>query len=240
MTESRLSVQRRLALYGTGTHACAYLPERTAATQFVDPHSPLSTGAYSVLIDQGFRRSGQYLYRPDCPGCNACQSLRIPVGEMQLRRRHRRCLRRSADLQVRRAPAGYDQDHFALYRKYVSARHAGGEMDDPDPRKYLEFLTAPWCDTGFYEFRRGDRLLAVSVVDELPAGLSAVYTFFDPDEAARGLGQLAILWLYQYAARLGLPYLYLGYWIAECQKMAYKAEFRPHEVYRGERWVRVG
>lgn len=236
MTEPRISVQRRLALYGTGTHPCAYLPERTAATQFVDPHSPLSTGAYSVLVEQGFRRSGQYLYRPDCPACSACQSLRIPVGDLQLRRRHRRCLRRNAGVEIQRVPPGYDPSHFELYRRYVSQRHPGGEMDDPDPRKYLEFLTAPWCNTGFYEFREDGRLLAVSVVDELPAGLSAVYTFYDPAFEPRGLGMLAILWLHDYAQRLGLPHLYLGYWIADCGKMAYKAEYRPHEVFRHGRW----
>ncbi|KAB7627515.1 arginyltransferase [Alkalilimnicola sp. S0819] len=231
--------QARLSLFGTGPHPCAYLTERVAQTQFVDPGARLSTPRYSALVQRGFRRSGQYVYRPRCPECSACQSLRVPVAEFTPRRRHQRCLRRNADLQVRRAPAHFDEEHFALYRRYVASRHAGGDMDDPDPHKYMDFLHAPWCDTGFYEFRAAGRLMAVTVVDELPAGLSAVYTFFDPEASGRGLGTLAILWLMQYSRRLGLPHVYLGYWIGESPKMAYKADYHPHEIYTRDVWRRV-
>ncbi len=230
---------RRLAVYATGEHACAYLPERTARTLFVDPREPLSGGTYDHLMLQGFRRSGDYIYRPSCPNCSACQSLRIPVKAFRYSRRHRRCIKRNAAVTVHAAPPQFRSEHFELYRRYIAARHPGSQMDDLSAEQYYEFLTAAWCDTVFYEFRDQGELIAVTVTDHLPNSLSAVYTFFDPDRSAQSLGTLAILWLIDEARRSRLPHVYLGYWIAECDKMRYKSDFRPHEIFTSKGWQRV-
>lgn len=230
---------RRLSLYITGEHECAYLPDRTARTVFVDPSFPLKNGHYSTLIRQGMRRSGRYVYHPGCPHCDACQSLRVPVSEFQPRRRQRRCWQRNADLQSIVRSAAFHQEHFDLYRRYLTARHPGGGMDAHDETGYTDFLMSPWAETRFVEFRLDGDLVAVTVIDLVADGFSAVYTFFDPLEARRGLGSYAILWQIDAARRYGLDYVYLGYWIAECDKMRYKADYQPCEVYRSGAWERL-
>lgn len=231
---------RPVSIYATGEHPCAYLDHRLARTLFVDPRQALSTPIYSSLVEQGFRRSGDYVYRPGCRGCSACKSLRIPVRDFRLSRRHRRCLTANGDVCVHVIPPTFRSEHFELYRRYVAQRHAGSQMADPTPQQYLEFLTTSWGESLFYEFREHGRLLAVSAVDQLTSGLSAVYTFYEPSCSRRSLGTLAIVWLIREAQQLGLDYLYLGYWIGESAKMRYKADFRPHEIFDGTAWRRVG
>jgi arginine-tRNA-protein transferase len=193
---------------------------------------------YTRLIERGFRRSGRHFYRPHCPECRECVSLRIPVAAFKMRRYQRRLWQRNAHLAVTIRSPDYRDDHFDLYQRYVQQRHTGGGMDDPDPLAYANFLCGNWCDTVFLEFRRDGQLLAVSVVDRLEHSLSAVYTFFDPSLRRDGLGTYAILWQIDHAARLGLDWVYLGYWIEGCAKMRYKTEFRPFELYEQGRWRR--
>ena len=224
------------AFFASPPHPCHYLPGRQAVTLFADPRAPLNPALYAQLIDYGFRRSGEHLYRPRCPGCHECIPVRVPVGRFERSRRQRRTWCRNQDLTVSRHAPTYAQEHFALYRRYVGARHSGGGMDDASPERYLEFLRSGWSDTEFYEFRAGQALLAVAVVDRLPQGLSAVYTFFDPQESRRSLGSYAILWEIEAARREGLPWLYLGYWVQDCRKMSYKGDYRPLQAYRDGRW----
>lgn len=228
-----------LVFYASPPHACSYLPAREAVTLFADPHSPMNPSLYSVLAKLGFRRSGNYVYRPRCPTCDACRPARIPVHEFQPDRSQRRAVRRNQDLAVSVLPAQYQEEHYRLYRKYIHRRHADGGMDVDDPTRYLEFLGSRWMDTRFVEFRLQERLLMVAVIDLMHDGLSAVYTFFDPDEASRSLGTQAVLWQVEEARRRQLPYVYLGYWIAESPHMAYKKRFRPLEVYEGGRWQKL-
>jgi arginine-tRNA-protein transferase len=164
--------------------------------------------------------------------------VRIPVRDFSPRRIQRRVLQRNADIQMHERPAAFDPQHYALYQRYTAARHEDGDMADASPTGYLGFLRADWCDTRFFEFRLGDRLVAVAVTDLAGDGLSAVYTFFDPEMAARSLGSYAILRQIEHARALGLPYLYLGYWIRDSRKMAYKAAYRPIELWRAARWQR--
>ena len=145
----------------------------------------------------------------------------------------------SSDLTLIPKPPTYHREHFELYERYVNARHSGGSMENPDRDSYLEFLTSGWADSVFYEFRQASRLLAVAVVDHLQDGLSAVYTFFDPEEGARSLGRLAVLKQVELARALQLKWLYLGYWIEECRKMSYKREYAPLEVLRDGQWERL-
>jgi len=229
----------RIPLLATGDHDCPYLPDRYARTSFVDPGASLNPALYRTLLDRGFRRSGPYLYRPVCRACNACETLRIPVAEFRPRRWQRRCLRRNADLRVDAVPARFNAEHYSLYARYVSTRHAGGSMDDPTPTAYQTFLIASWCETVFLEFRDGRRLVAVAVVDWLGDALSAVYTFYDPELMHRGLGTYAILREIEIARSEGMKWLYLGYWIEGCARMSYKADFRPHEVLGATGWRRA-
>jgi leucyl-tRNA---protein transferase len=227
------------AFFASPSHACHYLPGRQAVTLFADPGAPLSTSLYGRLIEHGFRRSGEYLYRPRCPHCQECIPVRVPVARFEWTRRYRRTWHRNRDLRTVWLPPAYDDEHFALYRRYVGTRHPGAGMDDADPERYMEFLTSSWCDTQFLELRNEGGLLAVAVVDRLPHGLSAVYTFFDPREAWRSLGRYAILCQIEAARREGLPWLYLGYWIKDCLKMSYKGEYHPLQAYRNGRWEEV-
>lgn len=228
-----------LKFYATQPHACSYLPREQATTLFLDPSQPMDAGVYAELSDMGFRRSGDHLYRPHCQHCRACVPARIPAAEFQPDRQQKRILKRNADLQVRRLEAGFEEEHYALYARYIEVRHADGDMYPPSREQYLSFLVRDLPFTRFYEFRLGERLMAVAVTDELPNGLSAVYTFYDPDEERRSLGRYAILWQIGETARRGLKAVYLGYWIKDCRKMNYKTQYRPLELLVNQRWVKL-
>lgn len=230
---------RELDLYLTPPHSCSYFDNREAATLFADPDAKLDMPTYQWLIDQGFRRSGEHIYRPNCPSCDDCTSIRIPVKAWRPRRSQRRAWNQIADrLETYTLPPRFDQNHYDLYCSYIENRHPDGDMADSTPESYIRFLTAEWCTTRFVEFRLDGRLLGVAVTDHLPMGLSAVYTFFDPEQEAVSPGIIAILWQIQEARRLGLSWLYLGYWIHDCRKMAYKNHFRPFETFVDGRWIR--
>lgn len=220
-------------------HACSYLPGRTATSLFLDPRQPLDSRQYAGFMRLGFRRSGDLIYRPHCRECTACIPVRVPVDEFVPNRGQRRVWKRNQDLNVIARPPAYQSEHFALYQRYQAQRHPGGGMDDPDPQKYMNFLGSKHINTVFYEFRRNHELLAVAVTDLLPDGLSAVYTFFAPEEKQRGLGVYALLWQIEHARERGLPWLYLGYWIRECAKMSYKSQYRPLEAFIQGRWLRL-
>ncbi len=226
-----------LGLLLSPEHDCGYLPGQQSTTLFVDPMHPMDTFTYEELLQRGFRRSGHNVYRPFCASCSACLSARVPVKRFQETRSLRRVWKRNRDLTVMERLPIFRIEHFNLYKRYIGSRHAGGPMDNPDYNDFLDFLTSPWSETRFYEFRRNDELVMVAVVDHQPHSLSAVYTFFEPDEHASSLGTMAILWQIAACRTLGLPMLYLGYWIPNCQKMAYKARFRPLEIYENKGWT---
>ena len=227
----------RLKFYATQPHACSYLPDEQATTLFLDPSQPMDVQVYAQLSDMGFRRSGDHLYRPHCQRCSACIPARIPVQAPSLSRQQKRIIKRNADLQVRSVRPSFSEELYALYANYIEKRHADGDMYPPSREQFNTFLVRdlPFCR--FYEFRLHGRLVAVAVTDVLPNGLSAVYTFYDPDEERRSLGRYAILWQIGEAARLGLNAVYLGYWIKNCRKMNYKTEYRPIELLVNQRWV---
>jgi arginine-tRNA-protein transferase len=223
-------------LYLSPEHPCHYLEGRRARIVVLDDEAPLEKRMFSYFSARGFRRSGSYLYRPACSGCQACQSLRIPVDDFRPNRSQRRTLKRNADLSIRTLAPRFNDEHYELFRRYIESRHRDGGMEDTSRDAYMSFLDGGWTDTLFYEFRAGRRLLAVAVADRLADGLSAVYTFFDPEEAGRGLGNYAILTEIDAARRGGLPWLYLGYWVGDSEKMHYKNRFRPHEILTADGW----
>lgn len=228
-----------LRVFHTGEHACGYWPERSARDLVLDPRDARLPQLYPLALGWGFRRSGDIVYRPHCRGCRACVAVRIPVAEFAPDRSQRRCLARNADVVMRVLPAQRTDEQLALYRRYLVARHPGGGMDDHGGVEFDQFLVGSWSQGRFLELRDGasHRLLAVAVTDLVgDDALSAVYTFYDPDARARGLGTLAILRQLQWARREGRRHLYLGYWIAGHDKMDYKRRFRPLEAFDGRGW----
>lgn len=227
---------RDLKVYTTYPHSCSYLEDQEATTLFVDPRQPVDQKLYSKLSVLGFRRSGNHIYRPHCAQCNACIPARIPVAEFERTRGQQRIWQRNRDLRVISTDEINDDDAFDLYHRYISVRHSDGDMYPPDREQYQAFLNSVWDCTRYFRFYDKARLVAVAVVDKLEDGLSAIYTFFDPMATRRSLGAYAILWQVEQARASELDYLYLGYWIRNCQKMAYKADYRPLQVYTNSRW----
>lgn len=237
-----------LKLFHTGAHPCGYWPERIARDLVLDPQDPRLGEFYPTALGWGFRRSGNLLYRPYCRNCQACVAVRIPVADFRPDRSQRRCANRNADIESRVVAAERSDEQLALYRHYLSARHRDGGMDDHGAAEFDQFLVGDWSQGRFLELRlRGagetagegpGRLLAVAVTDVVGNALSAVYTFYDPAFAARGLGTLSILRQIEWARREARDHLYLGYWIEGHQKMDYKRRFRPLESFDGQRWRR--
>lgn len=228
---------RDLKVYTTFPHTCSYLPDRDATTLFIDPRQEIDQPLYSRLSQLGFRRSGSHIYRPHCGSCNACVPARIPVQAFRPDRSQRRVWKRNQDLVLLHSDDIRDEEAYDLYYRYIELRHADGDMYPPDREQYLSFLNNPWQVTRYLRCYEGERLVAVAVLDELQDGLSAIYTFFDPDAERRGLGVFAILWQIERARELGLSYLYLGYWIENCAKMNYKSRYRPLELLLDGHWT---
>lgn len=223
-------------LFQTLPHACGYFNDRHAQNLVIDPEAAQLAQLYEVALARGYRRAGGQVYRPHCASCRACVACRVPVHAFRPDRSMRRCLARNADLDVRVTTAGYSDERFALYQTYLKTRHADGGMDDSPAEDFERFLFTGWSRTTFIEFRAAERLVAVAVTDVCSDALSAVYTFFDPAETARSPGTFAILSQIELARSWSLEHVYLGYWINEHAKMAYKARFTPLEVLGDGGW----
>lgn len=233
MTAKSMGARRRFLV---ASHRCLYFADRDARTQLLHPYEQRSPEDYATLARAGFRRSGPDLYRPRCDSCRACVPTRVPVDRFRPGRRFRRVLRRNADLSVRVQRAGADDACFDLYARYIDGRHRGGEMYPP-ARSHLRRLLQPdWAGTFLLTARLAGRLVASAVTDTHDDGLSAIYTFFDPDLPARSLGVFSILKQIEECRRRGLPYLYLGYWIADSDKMKYKIDYQPLQLLVDGRW----
>jgi leucyl-tRNA---protein transferase len=204
------------------------------------------------LLKGGFRRSQNIAYMPYCDGCQACVSVRLIVNEFERGRTMRRVWRRNSDLQVARVEATATSEQYALFRDYISTRHADGGMADMSVFDYSMMVEDSAVDTFIteYRIRPTPHLLASAVLTELPLagavlcdrlsdGLSLVYSFYDPALHDRGLGTYIILEHIAYAKALGLPYVYLGYWIEGSRKMTYKSRYMPQERLTRQGWVRV-
>jgi len=223
--------------YTTAPLPCPYLPGRTERKIVTELTGAEAEPLHDQLSRAGFRRSHNIAYSPVCPGCRACIPIRIVVDQFQPDRTQRKVTRLNADLVTAETPARASAEQFALFQRYQAARHGDGDMAAMGFYDYRAMVEDTPITTGMVEFRdaRG-RLVGGCLTDWLSDGLSAVYSFFDTDMRARSLGTYAILWLVERARQLGLPYVYLGYWVPQSPKMAYKSRFRPSEALTGGAW----
>lgn len=226
----------KLVFFASMAEPCSYLDDRDAVSAFANPHIDMDMQTYNELIQHGFRRSGGYVYRPHCPNCDECVSVRIPLIDQVFTRNELRTIRRNSDLTVKVLSSKFHEEHFALYERYINSRHNDGSMANPSKSDYHRFLICDWSDTIFIEFRLNRQLIAVAVSDVLTTGLSAVYTFFDPKFTARSLGHFAILTQINEAKTRDMDYLYLGYWIKDCKKMSYKRRYQPLQEFINDQW----
>ncbi len=221
----------RIKLFRTYEHPCPYFPDRESRNLLVDPEAEKNPTLYSFLAEHGFRRNGDEIYRPDCEHCRDCMPARVPVQRFKPKRSQRRIWQRHLqDTRAISRPPEFDEEHYQLFSRYLQQRHPDGEMAASSREDYRRFLLSSWCNTRLVEFRRQETLLGVAVTDHLPTGLSAVYTFFDPEWSRESPGVFSILWQIEEARRQELLWLYLGFWIPGCQKMAYKEEYRPLQL----------
>lgn len=216
---------------------CPYLPGRLERKLLTEVSGRHAQATYETLTLAGFRRSHRFAYRPACSQCSACTAVRVVVERFAPSRSLRRILRSNADLSVRYLPPRATVEQFALFRRYIESRHGGGEMAGMSEQEYRDMVEASDIDTRLAEFRNTEgRLLAVCLLDWLASGLSAVYSFFEPEETGRSLGTYVVLSLIEAARKGGADYVYLGYWIEHSRKMAYKTRFRPLEALGPDGW----
>jgi arginyl-tRNA--protein-N-Asp/Glu arginylyltransferase len=219
----------------TQAFSCSYLPEeKEQLLVFAETEQP-DEQQYELLIGAGFRRSGEQIYRPHCPACQACQSIRIPVSLFGPSKSQKRVLKRNQDLRIQVSESD-TSDYYPLYEQYINQRHDDGSMYPASIKQYQSFIKNSWACPLFIEFHLKDKLVAVAVTDNLPHSLSALYTFFAPDLADRSIGTLAILQQISLAADLKKQFVYLGYQVDACKKMNYKVNFLPHQRFFDAKW----
>jgi leucyl-tRNA---protein transferase len=242
MTQLKELPLTTLQFYATAPYECSYLPNKTARSQVATPSHLINADVYSDLIHAGFRRSGLYTYRPYCDECKACIATRILVNQFKPSRSQRRAQKKHAGLEASVLNLGYQEEHYQLYQRYQAERHAGGDMDSDNQDQYMQFLLQSRVNSRIVEFRDGPhdphpgRLRMVSMIDILEQGISSVYTFYDASITTASYGSYSILWQIEQARILGLPYLYLGYYIQESDKMSYKIKYQPLEGLIDDHW----
>ena len=229
----------------TAPTTCPYLPDREERKVFTHLVGKRAPQLNEILTQGGFRRSQSIAYRPACDVCRACVSVRVPVNDFRLGRSFRRIVEKNDDLYGTMVPNEVDGEHYGLFRAYIDQRHAEGGMADMSVVDFAMMVEDSHVETRLLEYRRRrqaswrEELVGVCLTDVLSDGLSMVYSFYDPDQTERSLGTFMILDHIARAKAMGLPYLYLGYWVEGSPKMGYKARFLPQERLGMLSWERV-
>jgi arginine-tRNA-protein transferase len=232
-----------LQFYATAPYACSYLPNHEARSQVATPPQLITTKIYSELIKAGFRRSGHFTYRPYCDQCQSCIATRIQARYFIPNRSQKRAFLKHSNLQAKIMALQFIPEHFALYREYQQSRHAiqidgsAADSNEDEEDQYRQFLIQSHIDSFLVEFREKGILRMVSVIDAVSDGLSSVYTFYDASQTKASYGTYGILWQVEKAKELQLPFVYLGYYIQESQKMSYKALYKPIEGLVNGLWM---
>ena len=239
MSSAEENAKNSIKLFRTTNHDCSYLADRLSRTLFVDPELKLELPLYEELTQAGFRRSGKHLYRPDCQQCHSCIPARIPISAFNMKRRFRRVNNLNADLRLDIQPSSFREDDYQLFERYIALRHSDGDMYPASQNGYEDFLAINREFSFHIRFFLGEKLVALAVTDRLYSGLSAIYTFFDPDLSPRSLGVFSILSQIELCKRWEMPYLYLGYWVPGCQKMNYKTQYQPTQLLIDGQWREV-
>ncbi|MFK5951185.1 MAG: arginyltransferase [Methylococcales bacterium] len=223
-------------LFATEEIECSYLPGEISSNHVIDPNFTMDAMVYSVLSEQGFRRSGNQVYRPGCKHCQQCIATRIEVSNFVLSRRFKRIVNKNKDLQFSIVNNINGEEYYQLYKRYINQRHFNGPMNPPSKQQYDEFLKCNWMHSQYLEWRLNDVLICIAVTDDLDNAFSAIYTFFDPSHAKRSLGTLGVLEQINQALIQAKEYLYLGYWIKESRVMQYKIQFQPLMGFIEGKW----
>jgi len=239
MTDSEILPEGTIKLFRTSEHDCSYLADRQSRTLFLDPELDFSLDLYEELSQAGFRRSGKHLFRPDCKTCNACIPSRVPVQAFQAKKSQQRIFKKNRDIQISVQPCVFRQADYDLFERYIAQRHADGEMYPASEATYTDFLAINNEFSFQLHLTLNEQLVGVAVTDRLHSGLSAIYTFFDPDLEKRSLGVFSILSQIALAEQWGLPNLYLGYWVPGCRKMQYKTQYQPTELLIDGQWQAI-
>jgi arginine-tRNA-protein transferase len=235
---------QKLQFYVTTGYTCGYLPNKMAQSLIAAPQHLVDAKVYSGLIQQGFRRSGKFSYRPHCENCQECIAVRIILDQFSPNRSQKRAFKQHQNLSTTILPVGFHEEHYTLYASYQRARHsdekiqAETESQETDIEQYQSFLCQSNVESVIVEFRENGQLKMVSVIDIVRDGISAVYTFYDTTDTSSSYGTYNVLWQTLWARELGLSYLYLGYWIKDSKKMAYKQNFKPLEKLIDGEWIK--
>lgn len=230
-----------LEFYLTTDHSCPYLDDQQSKTLFMSPEIKANDRLYGKLIEHGFRRSGDHIYRPHCDNCKACVSLRIRCDKFKPSKQQRRCAKNGIRFSQQTQAACFDQQHYELFEKYINTRHTDGDMYPTSEKQYRDFILCDWLDTRFLDLIEPTtgQLIACLVFDHLKNGTSALYSFFDPAYSKFSPGRLLVLNLIGLTLEKQLDHVYLGYWIKNCRKMSYKGEYRPVDCFVEDRWVEL-
>lgn len=228
-----------LEFYLTKEFVCSYKQNEMSRKLFTEitADSPYVDYVYT-LIDNGFRRDHNYIYRAECKFCSECKSIRVDVKNFKPSNTERKIFNRlDKDIYVTEASSA-TMEHFDLYQKYENIRHTDGEMASISFENFKKMVETSPIETYLYEFRNihTNELKSAMIIDHLPLGLSAVYSFYDVSNLKQSLGTYMILKMIKWCKTLDLPYLYLGYYVKSCKKMNYKTRFKPFEIYDNDRW----
>jgi leucyl-tRNA---protein transferase len=233
-------LKRPQFFFTTAPLPCPYLPDRLERKIVTELSGPGAEDLHEGLARAGFRRSHSIAYAPACPGCRSCVPVRVVVGEFSRKRTLGRTWRENDDLLAVKVPARATNEQFDLFTRYQQGRHTGSDMALMGYYEYSAMVEDSPIDTFMVEFRdRMGALIAVCLTDRTNDGLSAVYSFFETKTERKSLGNFIVLWLIEHARKIGLPYVYLGYWISDSPKMGYKARFQPMESLGPTGWIRM-